>query len=162
MENRNELAGRVEILENAVEYLKEEILKIKSAIRNLSEELKSSMEDSIEVEAPSLWDAKESQLRANVWTEDATQYVFRAIETLPSEFPKETFKPTVSALREKEEGATASDVGEITGRREDIESFCLKRLYIAGIVKRRLRGRRVLYKITDNKKITEKYSYLFN
>lgn len=153
MEEEEELGSRMENLENTVESLRKEVTSavndLKSAIEALSERLPVTVKNGE---------------RANPWTLEVREDVIRALESLrqgpPIEFSKETFKPTIEALKKKNEGMTASEVGNITGRKRNTESFYLKRLYLAGITRRWVSGREVIYALTDDREIVKKYSDL--
>ena len=130
--NQNErLDRRIQNLENLVENLREETLEVKTTLSSL----KSVIED-LSRRLPLTMNPKghvNDQSKVNPWTRDGQSDVMKALASLrqrPSvEFSKETFGPTIKALKSKEEGMTASQVGEITGRKRNTESFYLKRLY---------------------------------
>lgn len=171
MKNRKEdLSSKVENLEKTVENLRKEILEVKSMIGGLKSMIDSFSEQlplrsTVKTGTAPLGGPMGSQSRVNPWTQEAWSDVLRALESLtrepPIEFSKETFGPTIAALRKEEKGMTATDVAKITGRKRNTESFYLKRLYLAGITIRGVRGRKVLYSLTDDKTIHEKYSHLF-
>jgi len=61
----------------------------------------------------------------------------------------ETYEPTIKALQQTNEWMSAEDVGKITGRKRNTETTYLRRLYEAGLVKRKKQGRKVVYKLGD-------------
>ena len=156
MEEEERLGNRIENLEKLVESLREETIEVKSAVNNLKSVIEGFSE-----RFPV---AVENGGRVNPWTQEVQEDIVKALESLkqssPTKFSKETFRPTIEALRKKKEGMTASEVGDITGRKRNTESFYLKRLYLAGITKRWVRGREVIYALTTDRKIIEKYSDL--
>ena len=156
MEEDEKVGSKMENLENLVESLRKETMEVKSAVNDLK-----SMVEALSERLPAI---VKNEGRVNPWTLEVRGDVMRALESLkqrpPIEFSKETFEPTIEALKKKKEGMTASDVGNITGRKRNTESFYLKRLYLAGITRRWVRGREVIYALTDDREILEKYSDL--
>jgi DNA-binding transcriptional ArsR family regulator len=148
MEEEEKLGNRMENLEKLVESLRKETIEIKSMIEGLSERLPLTVKNG----------------RANPWTQEVQEDIIKALESLkqspPAKFSRGTFRPTIEALKKKKEGMTASEVGDITGRKRNTESFYLKRLYLAGITRRWVSGRDVIYALTTDRKIIEKYSDL--
>ncbi|MBU7048046.1 MAG: winged helix-turn-helix transcriptional regulator [Theionarchaea archaeon] len=149
MEEEEKLANRMENLEKLVESLREETVEIKSMVEGLSERLPLTVKNGGKI---------------NPWTQEVQEDIMKALESLkqspPARFSRGTFRPTIEALKKKKEGMTASEVGDITGRKRNTESFYLKRLYLAGITRRWVSGREVVYSLTTDSKIIEKYSDL--
>lgn len=56
---------------------------------------------------------------------------------------------TLNALRSKEGGMTADEVGKITNRNRNTESSYLWKLHLAGVINRINKGRKVLYSIKN-------------
>ncbi len=160
---REELEEIVEPLRTEIREVKSMVVGLKSMIEDLSKNL--SLKTTKRTGITSLGELVGDQSRVNPWTKEAWGDVLRALESLtrepPIEFSKKTFGPTMTALKKEKRGMTATEVAEITERKRNTESFYLKRLYLAGITKRQVQGRKVLYTLTDDNAIREKYSDLF-
>lgn len=66
-----------------------------------------------------------------------------------------TFEPTITALKSSEEGLTAQEIGEITGRARNTESGYLKRLERAGFARKKLKNGKAIYSLIDEESLPE-------
>ena len=164
----NEKEVGLKDIKEIVEPLKTEIREVKSMVEGLKsmiEELSENVSLNPIKRTGIPLEVVGDQSKVNPWTREAWGDVLRALESLaqkpPVAFSKETFGPTITALKRGKGGMTATEVAEITQRKRNTESFYLKRLYLAGIAKRQMQGRKVLYTLADDDAMREKYADLF-
>jgi DNA-binding transcriptional ArsR family regulator len=68
-----------------------------------------------------------------------------------------TYRPTIEALKRKSDWLSANEVSKITGRKRNTESTYLYRLFNAGLVERKKFGRKIAYKLLDDKKLSRAF-----
>lgn len=66
---------------------------------------------------------------------------------------RETLKSTIKALLDINKATSTKKIAAITGKERNTESYYLNKLCRMGLVTKQKRGRQVLYKIIDGKKV---------
>lgn len=67
----------------------------------------------------------------------------------------ETYKPTVEALKKRCDWMSTEEISGITKRRRNTESTYLNRLFNANLLDQKRQGKKTLYKLIDEKKLTQ-------
>ncbi|MEM2980186.1 MAG: winged helix-turn-helix domain-containing protein [Thermoproteota archaeon] len=94
----------------------------------------------------------------NPWAQQAVEelpnIIHRVGRNIVTTSP-DTYKPTLQALIKKSEGATASEIAEITGRKRNTESAYLRRLNLAGLVEAERKKNRTVYKLKNEEELKQ-------
>jgi hypothetical protein len=143
---------RLSRIESQIQELAKQVSAISSLVSDLhlrNEESKLSMTAQKNVNPWTLQTASRlsseierevAPLRQQTTITPSRQYTARIFET---------YRDTLNVLKSAEAGCTADEVSKKTGRNRNTESGYLYKLYLAGLLKREKRGKKIVYILED-------------